>query len=45
MMFAQALRKAGVPFELHIYERGEHGGALDNGHPWAAEALRWIDTL
>lgn len=45
MMFTQALRKAGVPFELHIYERGEHGGALDNGHPWAAEALRWIDTL
>src|SRR4029450_6523645 len=23
--FADALRKAGVPFEMHIYERGRHG--------------------
>ena len=40
-----SLRKYGVPFELHIYEKGGHGGALAQGHPWAAEALRWIDTL
>ena len=45
LFYAQALRKYGVPFELHIYEKGGHGGALAQGHPWAAEALRWIDTL
>ena len=25
MMYAAALRRAGVPFELHIFERGDHG--------------------
>jgi acetyl esterase/lipase len=45
IMYARALRKFGIPFELHIYEKGGHGGALAQGHPWAAEALRWIDTL
>ena len=25
LMYAAALRKAGAPFEMHIYERGEHG--------------------
>jgi acetyl esterase/lipase len=25
LMFAAALRRAGVPFEMHIYERGPHG--------------------
>lgn len=28
LLFAEALRKAGVEFELHIYERGEHGFGL-----------------
>ena len=28
LLFATALRKAGVPFELHIYEKGGHGLAL-----------------
>lgn len=45
IMYARALRRFGIPFELHIYEKGNHGGALDHGHPWVAEALRWIDTL
>lgn len=27
MLFASALRKAGIPFELHIFEKGPHGGA------------------
>ena len=44
-IYVQALRKYGIPFELHIYEKGNHGGALDQGHPWVAEALRWIETL
>ncbi len=28
MLFAMALRRAGIPLELHIYEKGEHGLAL-----------------
>jgi len=27
MLFASALRKVGVPFELHVFEKGGHGGA------------------
>lgn len=45
MMYASALRKYGVPFELHIYEKGNHGGSKCLEHPWIAEALRWVDTL
>ena len=27
LRFASALRKCGVPFEMHIYEKGGHGMA------------------
>ena len=27
MLFASALQKHGIPFELHIFEKGPHGGA------------------
>lgn len=27
MLFASALRKFGIPFELHVFEKGPHGGA------------------
>jgi acetyl esterase/lipase len=43
--FAAALRKAGVPVELHIYELGNHGGGLgsrDHLRPWAVECQRWL---
>ena len=42
VFYADALRKAGVPFELHIYEKGPHGQGLFKGHPWAEECLRWM---
>ena len=47
-MFASALRKNKVPFDLHIYQKGGHGiGLLDkapyaNAHPWAADLLYWL---
>jgi acetyl esterase/lipase len=47
-MFADALRKNKVPFELHIYQKGGHGiGLLDkapykNVHPWASDLLYWL---
>ncbi len=40
--FACALRKAGVPFDLHIYEKGGHGMGLANGHPWTRDCLYWL---
>jgi acetyl esterase/lipase len=49
LMFAEALRKAQVPFELHIYERGGHGVGLGthvygggDRHPWTRECARWL---
>src|SRR5690606_18484008 len=32
LMFAGALRKAGVPFALHVFEKGRHGLGLAGGH-------------
>lgn len=46
--FAAALRKAGVPFDLHVYQQGRHGlGLADkppfaHPHPWAADCLFWL---
>ena len=46
--FAAALRKAGVPFDLHVYQKGAHGMGLGGGraggehHPWAADCLFWL---
>lgn len=48
--FADALCKARVPFEVHVYERGGHGQGLGdrNGYnpqkwlPWVGECTRWL---
>lgn len=46
--FALALRRAGVPFDLHIYQKGGHGLGLGGGraggphHPWVADCLYWL---
>jgi acetyl esterase/lipase len=46
LLFAAALRKAGVPFELHLYERGRHGFALGRGDPalssWTRRCADWL---
>jgi acetyl esterase/lipase len=48
LMFAEALRKNKVPFDLHIYQKGGHGMGLDDPppfdhpHPWAADCLFWL---
>jgi acetyl esterase/lipase len=46
MMFAAALRKAGVPFEFHLYERGAHGFGLAEEDPilssWPARCADWL---
>ena len=46
---AEALSKAGVPFEAHIFEQGGHGLALadqttsNQAHEMNADAARWIE--
>ncbi len=46
LQFAEALRKAGVPFEMHIYERGPHGFGLGGDNPvlstWPARCADWL---
>lgn len=49
IFMAMALRKEGIPFELHIFPEGEHGLSLaspvverENGHGVQAECARWI---
>ncbi len=46
LMFVMALRKAGVPFEFHLYERGPHGFGLGEKDPilatWPARCADWL---
>jgi len=49
--FAQALRKAGVPFDLHVYQKGVHGLGLgthdwnpSKRHPWTSDLAFWLKT-
>ena len=46
VMFYSALRRAGVPAELHIYERGPHGVGLAQADPvlstWPARLADWL---
>lgn len=46
MMFATALRKASVPFEFHLYERGPHGFGLAPTNPilasWTGRCADWF---
>ncbi len=46
--FAAAMHKAGVPFDLHIYQKGPHGMGLKDRppfshvHPWANDLVFWL---
>jgi acetyl esterase/lipase len=40
--FAYALQRAGVPYDLHVYQQGRHGLGLGNNHPWARDCLFWL---
>ena len=48
MLFAEALRKNQVPFDLHVYQKGGHGMGLKDKlpfaqpHPWAGDCLFWL---
>jgi acetyl esterase/lipase len=45
ILFASALKKNGVPFELHIYRDGPHGLGFRTELPWGAECLRWLKEM
>src|SRR6267154_2170711 len=49
LQFAEALRKAGVPFDLHIYQKGAHGLGLGSRDynpakwlPWTQDCAYWL---
>ncbi len=46
LRFAEALKKAGVPFELNVYERGPHGFGLGGDDPilstWPHRCEQWL---
>jgi len=43
-----ALKRSGVPAELHVYETGGHGfglGREDNNPIWAVDCAKWLDVM
>ena len=47
LQFASCLARYGVPFEIHTFEEGEHGGALFNGGdreaPYYEHTSKWAE--
>ncbi|MGE9291390.1 MAG: alpha/beta hydrolase [Puniceicoccales bacterium] len=43
LLYADALRRAGVPFELHVSEKGGHGLGLGADFGWAERAVQWLE--
>ena len=51
MQFAEALQRAGVPFDLHVYQKGQHGLGLgtrdwdpEKRHPWTRDCIFWLQA-
>ena len=51
LQFAEALRRANVPFDFHVYQKGPHGIGLSEGkngvapddvHPWGKDLVFWL---
>ncbi|MBI3416492.1 MAG: alpha/beta hydrolase [Verrucomicrobia bacterium] len=47
--FAGALQRAGVQFDLHVYQKGQHGLGLGSHdydpakwHPWTRDCIYWL---
>ncbi|MGA2748834.1 MAG: alpha/beta hydrolase [Verrucomicrobiota bacterium] len=52
LQFAGALHRAGVPFELHVFQHGHHGIGLGSQtydpaqwHPWTRDCRRWLKDM
>jgi len=48
LVFFQALKAAGVPAEMHVYEKGPHGFGMGVNDPvlstWPAHCMAWLKT-
>src|SRR5262249_5280912 len=56
LLFVLALRKAGVPVELHLFENGQHGLGMGTGgrsrktppneafHAWTGLCKTWLES-
>ncbi|MBI4662437.1 MAG: alpha/beta hydrolase [Verrucomicrobia bacterium] len=45
LLFATALQEHGVPYELHLYQHGDHGtGLMGTDHPWFRDLLFWLKS-
>ena len=42
LLFVNALHRAGVPFEFHVYQDGQHGLGMLDGVPWVDDCMRWL---
>lgn len=43
LLYAAALQQHGLPHDLHIYQRGDHGtGLMGTDHPWMGDLLFWL---
>ncbi|MCB1123083.1 MAG: alpha/beta hydrolase [Verrucomicrobiae bacterium] len=45
MLFAMALQRHGIPFELHVYPHGRHGLGLKSNFGWEDSLVRWLGEL
>jgi acetyl esterase/lipase len=49
LLFAEALRQHGVPFELHVYRQGRHGLGLAGESPhvasWTNLCCEWLESM
>jgi acetyl esterase/lipase len=43
LLFAAALRRHTIPFELHLYNEGRHGLGLNTPFDWASTCIRWLE--
>jgi acetyl esterase/lipase len=42
-LYAAALHQNGVPHELHLYQKGDHGtGLIGTDHPWFHNLVFWL---
>lgn len=43
LLFATALQEHSVPYELHLYQHGDHGtGLIGTVHPWFDDLTFWL---
>lgn len=46
LLFYEAMKRAGAPVEMHLFEQGPHGTALAEGYPalseWTVQLANWL---